>query len=257
MIGAVAFGASALTLFSGFGLGTLLLPAFSLFFPVETAIAATAVVHLLNNIFKSTLLFRDAVPRVLIRFGLPAVAAAFLGARVLAALSGQVPLVTWPFGSRAIEVTPVKLTLGCLIALFAAVDLIPVLARLRVSSRYLPLGGLFSGFFGGLSGHQGALRAAFLLPLGLTPAAFAGTQALIATLVDITRLLAYGVLFRSLSSGPAAATPWGTVAFATLCAFGGALLGRWLVHRTTVAPVRRLTGVLLLLVGLGLASGLL
>jgi hypothetical protein len=43
----VAFAVSGLTLFSGFGLGTLLMPAFALFFPV--AVAATAVVHLANE----------------------------------------------------------------------------------------------------------------------------------------------------------------------------------------------------------------
>ncbi len=48
----VALLASGLTLFSGFGLGTLLLPAFALFFPVEIAVAATAIVHLINNLFK-------------------------------------------------------------------------------------------------------------------------------------------------------------------------------------------------------------
>ena len=48
----VALFASALTLFSGFGLGTLLMPAFAFFFPIEIAVALTAVVHLLNNIFK-------------------------------------------------------------------------------------------------------------------------------------------------------------------------------------------------------------
>jgi len=35
----VAFIASGLTFFSGFGLGTLLLPAFALFFPAEHAVA--------------------------------------------------------------------------------------------------------------------------------------------------------------------------------------------------------------------------
>lgn len=40
---------SGLTLFSGFGLGTLLMPAFAVFFPVEVAVAATAVVHLATN----------------------------------------------------------------------------------------------------------------------------------------------------------------------------------------------------------------
>lgn len=41
----VAFVASGLTFVSGFGLGTLLLPAFALFFPAEHAVALTAVVH--------------------------------------------------------------------------------------------------------------------------------------------------------------------------------------------------------------------
>ena len=48
----VALMVSGLTLFSGFGLGTLLMPTFALFFPVEVAVAATAVVHLANNVFK-------------------------------------------------------------------------------------------------------------------------------------------------------------------------------------------------------------
>ena len=56
----VALLGSGLTLFSGFGLGTLLLPVFALFFPVEVAIAATAVVHFLNNLFKLSLLGRNA-----------------------------------------------------------------------------------------------------------------------------------------------------------------------------------------------------
>ena len=56
----VALGASFLTLFSGFGLSTLLMPAFALFFPLEAAIAMTAVVHLANNVFKLALVGRKA-----------------------------------------------------------------------------------------------------------------------------------------------------------------------------------------------------
>ena len=51
----IAFAAlvgSTLTLFSGFGLGTMMTPVFALFFPVPLAIAATAVVHLASNLFK-------------------------------------------------------------------------------------------------------------------------------------------------------------------------------------------------------------
>lgn len=42
---------AAITLLSGFGLGTVLMPVFALFFPIEIAIAATGVVHLSNNLF--------------------------------------------------------------------------------------------------------------------------------------------------------------------------------------------------------------
>ena len=45
----VALCVSMLTLFSGFGLGTLLMPALAIFFPVPVAIAATAIVHLANK----------------------------------------------------------------------------------------------------------------------------------------------------------------------------------------------------------------
>ena len=76
----VALGASFLTLFSGFGLSTLLMPAFALFFPLETAIAMTAVVHLANNVFKLVLVGRKVDKEVLLKFALPGIATAFVGA---------------------------------------------------------------------------------------------------------------------------------------------------------------------------------
>lgn len=76
----VAFIASGLTFFSGFGLGTLLLPAFALFYPVTQAVALTAVVHFLNGLFKLLLVGRHTNLRVMLLFGLPALAASFLGA---------------------------------------------------------------------------------------------------------------------------------------------------------------------------------
>lgn len=69
----VGLVAAVLTFFSGFGLGTLLLPTFALFFPVPVAIAATAVVHLLNNLLKVGLVMRHASRPIVLRFGVPAV----------------------------------------------------------------------------------------------------------------------------------------------------------------------------------------
>ena len=82
VICAVAFLASGLTFFSGFGLGTLLLPAFAAFFAVELAVALTAIVHFLNGVFKLFLVWRHIERSVVIRFGLPAIVGALAGGRL-------------------------------------------------------------------------------------------------------------------------------------------------------------------------------
>lgn len=258
VVGAAAFGASLVSLFSGFGLGTLLMPVFALFFPVDVAIASTAVVHAANNLFKFGLLARGARREVVARFGVPAVVAAFAGAAVLTELAQSdalAPLATWQLGGRTAHITPLGLVVGLAIVAFSLADLVPGVARLEAPARWLPLGGALSGFFGGLSGHQGALRAIFLAPLGLAPAEFAATQAVIALLVDGARLAVYGVAFGATMRGDAS-IPWTNVAAATACAFAGAYLGKRLLPKTTVGALRALVGALLLVVGAALATGL-
>lgn len=256
VIGLTAFGVAALTLFSGFGLGTLLMPAFALFFPPPVAVAATAVVHGLNNLFKLGLLRRHVDRRLVLDFGLPAALAAFPGAWLLTTISRGSPWLTWSIDSRSFHVTPIGVVMGVLILGFAAFDLVPWLGALRAPPRWLWAGGVLSGFFGGLSGHQGALRAAFLGALELPPATFAGTQAAIAVLVDTARLVVYGVAFFGVHvAGLSESRQWVLVGIATLCAFTGSYLGARALPKVTVGFVRWVTGLLLLAVGLGLASG--
>lgn len=61
----VAFLTAILTFFSGFGLGTILMPVFAIFFPIEIAIAITGVVHFSNNLFKISLAGKSADKEVL------------------------------------------------------------------------------------------------------------------------------------------------------------------------------------------------
>lgn len=84
---------SGLTLFSGFGLGTVLMPVFALFFPVPLAIAATAIVHFANNIFKFGLMDKQADWRVEARFSMTAAIAAMAGAGLLS-LFDKMPVLT-------------------------------------------------------------------------------------------------------------------------------------------------------------------
>jgi uncharacterized membrane protein YfcA len=256
VVGLAALAASALTLFSGFGLGTLLLPVFALFFPVRVAVAATAVVHALNNLFKLTLLRREVDRALVLRFGLPAALAAFPGAWLLGALPSR-SWHTWHWGARSFDVTPVGVVMGTLILVFAAFEAVPALQRWRAPAGSLPWGGALSGFFGGLSGHQGALRAAFLTPLGLSPARFAATQSAIACMVDGARLLVYGAAFFGAHARVVAShSQWPLGAAATIAAFAGAWLGTRLLPKITLGFVRGVTAALLLVVGVGLATGL-
>jgi uncharacterized membrane protein YfcA len=71
VVGLTAFAVSRLTLFSGFGLGTLLIPVFALFFPVPVAVASTAVVHAANNLFKLALLHKHVRRKIIISFRSP------------------------------------------------------------------------------------------------------------------------------------------------------------------------------------------
>lgn len=251
-----AFAVAVLTLFSGFGLGTLLMPAFALFFSLPVAVAATAVVHLANNLFKSALLMRHADRGIVLKFGLPALIAALPGATLLVAL-GQDPgvLHEWQLGVLQGSITPLKLALGLLILALAVFESLPASNRLTVSTRWLPLGGLISGFLGGLSGHQGALRAVFLRRLTLDPTRFAATQAVIALMVDLARLAIYGASLQLAWSGTDAVPPHWLV-LACLAAFAGSTLGRKYLPKMKIEALRWITAGLLAVAGVGLAAGL-
>ncbi|MDY6983303.1 MAG: TSUP family transporter, partial [Pseudomonadota bacterium] len=239
VIATAAFVASLLTLFSGFGLGTLLMPVVAVFFPVVTAVAITAFVHLLNNLFKLAMLWRHIHWPVTLRFGLPALVATIPGAWVLTALSAGAPLVLYTIAGIEAEISPVKLVVGLLLILFALVEWFGIAIRMQISGKFLPLGGLLSGFFGGLSGHQGAFRSIFLLHAGLDTKAFVASNAAIATFVDLTRLAVYGL---NLGLLLADVKP-GLLAAATLAAFAGVMVGNAGIHKVTIAAVQKLVAV--------------
>ncbi|MDD9901023.1 MAG: TSUP family transporter [Alphaproteobacteria bacterium] len=246
-----SFLASFLTLFSGFGLGTLLMPVAAIFFPVAAAVALTALVHLLNSLFKLAVMWRDVHWRVTLVFGLPAVLAAVPGAFLLARLSTMTPLFEYDLLALHAAVTPVKLAAGILLLVFAMAEWRGLAKKAGFSKKWLPVGGLLSGFFGGLSGHQGAFRSAFLLHAGLNPSQFVATNAVIAALVDLARLAVYGLHFSILMVHIDATL----IGAAAVAAFAGVIVGRLGVKKVTIATVQKLVAVMLCLLGVGLVSG--
>lgn len=245
-------------MYSGFGLGTLMLPVFALFFPVEMAVVATALVHGANNLFKVSLLGRHADWEVVLKFGLTAIVAAVIGALTLGWLAQLNFRMNVEVNEDVIsQVTPVKLLIGSLMIGFALFELLPKFRQLQFDRRYLPLGGLLSGFFGGLSGHQGALRSAFLAKTGLDTERFVGSNAVIGFLVDLTRISVYASLFATAGRKLDGFDSWPLIITGALAAFCGVMIGKRYLHKVTMGSIQTLVGVLLFGVGLALIAGLL
>lgn len=243
---------SALTFFSGFGLGTILLPVFGLFFPIDLAIGLTAIVHFLNNLFKLLLTHKNLNKKILLYFGLPSILTAIAGAFLLGKVSGWQALFSYSMFNHQYMITPVKVTVAVLMIFFSLFELFPRLTKISFDKKYLPVGGLLSGFFGGLTGNQGALRSAFLLKCGLSKESFIATGVAIACLIDVSRI----TLYAQRVSKQNIYDNLGLLICATGAAFAGALAGNRFLKKTTFKFVQNLTAILLILFGLLLAAGI-
>ncbi len=253
LVGIVALLGSGLTFFSGFGLGTLLMPVFALFFPIDIAIALTAIVHLLNNLFKLSLIGKKANIKTVLRFGLPASIFAFLGAYILGALTEAEPLFSYQIAGKPYQITVVKICIALLLIFFSLFDLIPKLKRLEIDTKYLPLGGVLSGFFGGLSGHQGALRTAFLIRAKLTKEAFIATGVVIACFIDVSRISIYAKDIWQLGDK----LNYPLLITACIMAFIGAFIGNKFLNKITINTIQIVVGILLIVFSILLGVGIL
>lgn len=252
----VCFGASILTFFSGFGLGTILLPAFGLFFPIETAVAATAIVHLSNNVFKFALVGKHADKKIFLRFVIPAVIASFAGAALLNYFTGLHTYYNYTLFGYRLSVTPVNLVIAVLMLSFAVIELIPGFDELQFKPKYVPVGGVLSGFFGGLSGHQGALRTAFLIRTGLEKEKLIGTMVSASIFIDITRIAVYSNSFLNTEIFSAGK---GNILYliitGIIAAFAGSFLGSKLLKKVTIKSIKYSVAAMLIVIGLLLGAG--
>ncbi len=253
IISIVTLIGAGLTLFSGFGLGTLLMPVFGLFFPIEIAIGLTAIVHFSNNLIKLGFFYKQLDWKVITRFGIPSIIAAFFGAYLLTTISDLKPMFVYSISGHDFAITPIKMTIAVLLIAFSLIELIPKLYNLQFDKKHMPIGGLLSGFFGGLSGNQGALRSAFLIRAGLTKEVFIGTGVVIACLVDITRLSIYsGSILAHVDNSMI-----GLLIVAVISAFIGVYFGNKLIKKMTIKSLQVIVAIMILVFAILLGLGIL
>jgi uncharacterized protein len=228
---AVLSGATAAV--AGFGIGSLLTPLLATRLGAASAIAAVAIPHAAATALRFWRL-RHAVDWTVIRsFGLLSAGGGLAGALLYARLSSRV----------------LTIVLGVLLVATAVAGLTGWVTRWRAAGTRAGGLGLLSGFFGGVAGNQGGLRAAALLGFGLVPAAYVATSTTVALLVDAARTPIY--VWRAGRTLLELAAP---ITIATLGVLVGTLLGERLLMGLPVDRFRRIVSALIGLLGLWLLA---
>jgi uncharacterized membrane protein YfcA len=219
---------SAVTLLTGFGVGTVLTPTFTLFYDVKTAVFLVSIVHLGNNLLKLGLFVKHVDKEILWRFGAVSILGAVAGSLLQGVLAGPV----------------VRIALALFLIVSGAGEFIPKHLSFQIPRRVDMLGGFFSGFMGGMIGNQGAIRSAYLLNYNLSKETFIATATVIAIIIDLSRipvyLLEHSGEFELI--GPQLVT-------LTVIAFAGTLLGKRLLKSISLEKFRATVSAFILLFG--------
>jgi uncharacterized protein len=229
-----SFVAGATASVVGFGIGSLLTPLLATRFGTHLAVAAVALPHLAGGLLRGWRLRRSIDRSVLVRFGILSAAGGLIGALVFARLA------------------PAVLTrvLGALLVVTATAGVSGWNASWKPQGAIVWILGALSGFFGGVVGNQGGLRAAALSAFGLTPTAFVATSTFTGTLVDLARVPIY-LYGAHTDLGPI----WGLIGIAALGVLAGTLVGERLLLGLSPARFRRVVSVAVGLLGLWFLLG--
>ena len=232
------------------------MPVLAIFFPLQIAVGATAIIHLANNLFKVVLVGKYADSKTVIQFGIPAAIAAIIGAYLLSFLSTWQPLFSYHLFSLECSITIIGIIVGSLVVLASLFELIPKFSSLSFSPTFIPVGGFLSGFFGGISGNQGILRSAFLIKSGLNKEAFIGTGVFCSVIVDSTRLFVYGwAIYTQKFTEMLSQNMTGILVAASIAAFLGSYIGSILTHKITITLFQIIVGSMLLILGIAIMAG--
>ncbi|MEY4127230.1 MAG: hypothetical protein RL737_1419 [Bacteroidota bacterium] len=217
------------------------------YYPPELAIALTGFVHFVNSALKSAL-NRSVNWSIVLVFGLPSLLAALIGSVFLTMLSNKT-LILFDLTETPLTrpVSLLKFIIGFFMMSFSILEL-----TLKGKSSALPLwfGGALSGFMGGLSGHQGALRSLFLLNRVGEVSAFVSTAAFIGLMTDVSRNSIYLVSLN-----------WKTVdlpqlVLTVIAAAAGVLIGTRLLKKITFGFIQTMVSIGLFLLGSAIITGL-
>ena len=223
-----SFGAAVAATIAGFGSSALLIPVALLFMDIKTAVFVVAVFHLFNNVFKIRLFWKSIDFKIFLLFGIPSIFLAFAGALLIS----------------VIPLDGIRIVLGAFLIVYAVYSFIKPKFGLKKTKPTAVLGGSLSGFFAGLIGLGGAIRGDFLTAFNLPKEVYVATSAMIAVVIDTTRVPTY-VLSRTAQDN----SYYVLLPFLCVMAYFGVRTGKILLKNLSQERFRRIVSIALFAVG--------
>ena len=223
--------AGTMSTITGFGTSTISIPILLNFYSLQETILFVGLIHFAGTIWKMVLFRKGFQTDFFVSFGIPAIIASYIGAQTLFRI---------PAGLAS------KL-LGAFLIVYVFVILLwsdRILKKNRVTNAS---GGILSGFFAGIFGMGGAIRAVFLSAYNLPKTVYLFTTNSIAFSIDAVRLSTY------LTTGLQLPTVlWISLIIALPFSLAGAWLARSVVHRIPQKYFRIIVGLALGVAGIKL-----
>lgn len=152
-----------------------MIPVLASFVSLPVTLLFVGLIHLAGDIWKILLFKKGFDWKLILGFGLPGIAASYLGATL----------------SLEAQNVPLKRILGIFLILYVAYLFLKREWSLPQKNSTAVSGGLLSGLFAGFFGVGGAVRGAFLASYNLPKEVYIFTSGIIAFFIDTTRVSRY------------------------------------------------------------------
>ena len=117
--------------------------------------------------------------------------------------------------------------------------------KLRLPKKIDFIGGFLSGLLGGFVGNQGAVRSAYLLNYNIPKETFVATAAIIASVVDVTRIPVY-----MFNNKDVLANNWILLLITTVSAFAGTFAGKRFLKKISVKTFKIYVAATVIIIGI-------
>ena len=223
--------ASCVGTMTGFGTSTIMVPTLLLFFPAAETLLFVGIIHWFGDIWKLVLFRKGFRWQLVLSFGIPGIAATFLGASLVFSISSSV----------------LSRTIGTFLVVYVIYLFLKSSFKINPSLLSGICGGTLSGFLAGVFGIGGAVRGLFLTTFDLPKEVYIATAGAIALIIDSTRLTTYFLKGARLEE----MLLWGLL-ICIPASFSGAKIAQLLVNKIPQKHFRKVVAVFLFLVGIKL-----